>query len=334
MHRKSHSNNKIRETKNDNIENCPFCDPKFQTKDVLKNHVTSTHVKKLNFSCENCERAVKYRRILLKHMKWHEDPKLLRFPPANTTASAATPEDENKNEAKNGDKENNEEKNEAEHGEDEKANEPTANANESEANDEIAKDHEAANLKIEPKTEPKSPTESKARYKLIHDSEPQPKAQEIENSPGKFGSCTCQKCNNGFQNKNPLNHKQNMHANLPCEKCNCESPPESLQRPQQKAANGLTNRPPASKSLTKSHPTSGLQRPHQQAPSLQRPHQMASSLQQPHQKASGLQQASPEGLQQPHQQASSPQQASPAGLQQPHQQASSLQQASRQSQLE
>ena len=48
MHRKSHSNNKIIETKNDNIENCPFCDPKFQTKDVLKNHVTSTHVKKIS----------------------------------------------------------------------------------------------------------------------------------------------------------------------------------------------------------------------------------------------------------------------------------------------
>jgi hypothetical protein len=117
----------------------------FQTKDVLKDPVTSIHVKKQNFSCEDCQRAVKNRTGLLRHMKWHEYPKMLRFPPADITASAATPEDENKNEAKNGI----EEKHEAEQGEEEKANEPTTNANESKANDDKAKDDAAANLRFE-----------------------------------------------------------------------------------------------------------------------------------------------------------------------------------------
>jgi hypothetical protein len=162
--RKSHSNNQIIETKNDNIEGCPFCDPKFQTKDVLKDPVTNIHVKKQNFLCEDCQKAVKYRTGLLRHMKWHEYPKMLRFPPSNITVSAATPEDEIKNEANNGI----EEKYEAEHGEDEKANKPTTNANESKANDDKAKDDAAANLRVE-KTEPKSQNEPKAKYKLIPD---------------------------------------------------------------------------------------------------------------------------------------------------------------------
>ena len=70
--RKSPPYNQIIKTKNDNIKDCPFCHPMFQTKDVLKDPVTSIHVKKQNFSCEDCQRAVKYRTGLLRHMKWHE----------------------------------------------------------------------------------------------------------------------------------------------------------------------------------------------------------------------------------------------------------------------
>ena len=90
-----------------------------------------------------------------------------------------------------------------------------------EANDDKFNDDDAATQRVEPEAAPKSQTESKPKNKQIPESEPQPEAREIENSPASFGSYTCPTCDNEFQNKNPLNsHRLNMHANFPCEKCN------------------------------------------------------------------------------------------------------------------
>ena len=93
-----------------------------------------------------------------------------------------------------------------------------------EANDDKFNDDDAATHRVEPEAAPKSQTESKPKNKLIPESEPQPEAREIENSPASFGSYTCPTCDNEFLNKNPLNsHMLSMHTqnqNSPCEKCN------------------------------------------------------------------------------------------------------------------
>ena len=69
------------------------------------NHKSCEHEANPSTECEVCGKSIDNVR---KHTKKiHEDPKLLRFPPVDTTASSATPEAENKNEGKNGDEENN-----------------------------------------------------------------------------------------------------------------------------------------------------------------------------------------------------------------------------------
>ena len=90
-----------------------------------------------------------------------------------------------------------------------------------EASDDKVNDDDAANLGVEPKTAPKSQTESKPKNKPIPESKPQPKAGETGNSPASFGNYTCATCDIEFPYKNPLNsHRLNKQASFPCERCN------------------------------------------------------------------------------------------------------------------
>ena len=81
-----------------------------------------------------------------------------------------------------------------------------------EGNDDKFNDEDAATQRPEPEAAPKSQTESQPKNKQIPESEPQPEAREIENSPTSFGSYTCPTCDE-FLKRNPLNsHMLSMHT--------------------------------------------------------------------------------------------------------------------------
>ena len=90
-----------------------------------------------------------------------------------------------------------------------------------EASDDKVKDDDAANLGVEPKTAPKSQTQSKPKNKPIPESKPQPEAGETGYLPACFGNYICARCDIEFPYKNPLNsHTLNKQASFPCERCN------------------------------------------------------------------------------------------------------------------